>query len=103
MQEFLGPEIISHLVMHGASVTDIIKYMINEIKKKDDDLPKMFLEALKKVETIFFLGSELLMSHYDYTFFMAAECLKHPYRCFAFVSHCLRFFAWEALMCVCEI
>ena len=20
------------------------------------------------------------MSHYDYTFFMAAECLKHPYR-----------------------
>lgn len=51
MQDYLGPEIISHFVMHGASVTEIIKHLITVLKKKDDDLPKIFLEALKKVDS----------------------------------------------------
>ena len=50
MQEYLGPEIISHFVMHGASVMEIVKHMITILKKNDDDVPKIFLEALKKVD-----------------------------------------------------
>lgn len=49
MQEYLGPEIISRFVMHGTSVAEIVKYLITFLKKNDDDLPKTFLEALKKV------------------------------------------------------
>lgn len=52
MQEYLGPEIISHFVMHGASVTEIVKLMINEIRKKEDDVPNMFLEAMKRVDIL---------------------------------------------------
>ncbi|MQL93436.1 hypothetical protein Taro_026081, partial [Colocasia esculenta] len=48
-KDFLGPEIISHFVMHGASVTEIIKHLIAVLKKNtNDDLPAMFLEALKR-------------------------------------------------------
>lgn len=49
MQEYLGPEIISRFVIHGTSVAEIVKYLITFLKKNDDDLPKTFLEALKKV------------------------------------------------------
>ena len=51
MQEYLGPEIISHFVMHGASVMEIVKHLITILKKNDDDVPKIFLEALKKVDS----------------------------------------------------
>ena len=49
LQEYLGPEIVSHLVMHGASIMEIVKHLITVLKKKDGDIPKIFLEALKKV------------------------------------------------------
>ncbi|KAH7517148.1 hypothetical protein FEM48_Zijuj09G0031600 [Ziziphus jujuba var. spinosa] len=47
-KEYLGPEIISHFVMHGTSVAEIVKHLITVLKKKDCDLPNIFLEALKK-------------------------------------------------------
>uniref|UniRef100_A0A2N9GJR5 SCD domain-containing protein n=1 Tax=Fagus sylvatica TaxID=28930 RepID=A0A2N9GJR5_FAGSY len=48
-KEFLGPEIISHFVMHGNGVAEIVKNLITVLKKKDDDLSIIFLEALKRV------------------------------------------------------
>lgn len=47
-KEYLGPEIISRFLIHGTSVAEIIKNLITCLKKKDDDLPKIFFEALKK-------------------------------------------------------
>ncbi|ONH93757.1 hypothetical protein PRUPE_8G250900 [Prunus persica] len=47
-KEYLGPEIISRFVMHGTTVAEIIKNLITFLKKKDDDLPKLFFESLKK-------------------------------------------------------
>ncbi|XP_059437429.1 sister-chromatid cohesion protein 3 [Corylus avellana] len=47
-KEYLGPEIISHFVMHGAGVAEIVKNLITVLKKKDDDLSNIFLEALKR-------------------------------------------------------
>ncbi|KAL5561587.1 hypothetical protein UlMin_031334 [Ulmus minor] len=47
-EEYLGPAVVSHYVMHGASVVDIVKNLINTLKKTDHDLPRIFLEALKK-------------------------------------------------------
>lgn len=51
MQEYLGPEIISHYVMHGASVAETIKNLISVLRKRDDNLSKIFLDALKKVDS----------------------------------------------------
>lgn len=48
MQEYLGPEIISHFVMHGTNVAEIVKHLITVLKKKEDDIPAIFLEAMKK-------------------------------------------------------
>ncbi|KAK7378918.1 hypothetical protein VNO80_04367 [Phaseolus coccineus] len=47
-KEDLASEIISHFVMHGTSVTDIVKHLITVLKKKEVDLAFIFLEALKK-------------------------------------------------------
>ncbi|KAG2406635.1 Sister-chromatid cohesion protein [Vigna angularis] len=47
-KEDLASEIISHFVMHGTSVTEIVKHLITVLKKKDVDLAFIFLEALKK-------------------------------------------------------
>jgi len=52
MQEDLASEIISHFVMHGTSVAEIIKHLITVLKKKDVDLASIFLEALKKVSLL---------------------------------------------------
>lgn len=49
LQEFLAPEIISHFVMHGTNVGEIVKHLISLLKKKDDDISYIFLEALKRV------------------------------------------------------
>lgn len=49
MQEYLGPEIISHFMMHGTGVAEIVKHLITVLKKKDDDICNIFLEALKRV------------------------------------------------------
>lgn len=53
-QDYLAPEIISHFVMHGTRVAEIVKYLITFLKTSEDDLAAIFLEALKKV--IAFLG-----------------------------------------------
>ncbi|CAN1851747.1 Sister-chromatid cohesion protein 3, partial [Linum perenne] len=45
--EYLCPQIISHFVMHGTGFTDVIKHLITVIKKRGDDIPMIFLEALK--------------------------------------------------------
>ncbi|WJX79682.1 peptidyl-prolyl cis-trans isomerase precursor, variant 2 [Trifolium repens] len=47
-KDYLAPEIISHFVMHGAVVADIVKYLITFLKKREDDWVAIFLEALKK-------------------------------------------------------
>ncbi|GAU17595.1 hypothetical protein TSUD_341390, partial [Trifolium subterraneum] len=47
-KDYLAPEIISHFVMHGAVVADIVKYLITFLKKREDDWATIFLEALKK-------------------------------------------------------
>lgn len=54
MQEYLAPDIISHYVMHGASVAEVVKYLIVCIRKKDDDVSDVFLEALKQVWLIIY-------------------------------------------------
>ncbi|KAJ0113315.1 hypothetical protein Patl1_01119 [Pistacia atlantica] len=48
-KEYLGPEIISHFVMHGTNVAEIVKHLITVLKKKEDDIPTIFLEAMKRV------------------------------------------------------
>ncbi|XP_022155696.1 sister-chromatid cohesion protein 3 isoform X2 [Momordica charantia] len=45
---YLGPEIISHFLMHGTSVADIVKHFITTLKKKDNNIPVIFLEAMKR-------------------------------------------------------
>lgn len=55
MQEYLGPEIISHFVMHGTNVAEIVKHLITVLKKKDEDVYTIFLEALKRVGLIIYL------------------------------------------------
>lgn len=57
MQEYLGPEIISHFVMHGTNVAEIVKHLITVLKKKDEDVSTIFLEALKRVGLIIYLFS----------------------------------------------
>ncbi|KAJ6827296.1 sister-chromatid cohesion protein 3 [Iris pallida] len=48
-KDYLGPEIISHFVMHGTMITEIIKHLIAVLKKSaNDDIPAIFLEALKR-------------------------------------------------------
>ncbi|KAL5060472.1 hypothetical protein RYX36_032076 [Vicia faba] len=47
-KDYLAPEIISHFVMHGTRVTEIVKYLITFLKTSEDDLGATFLEALKK-------------------------------------------------------
>ncbi|OMO77828.1 Armadillo-like helical [Corchorus capsularis] len=47
-KDYLAPEIISHFVMHGAGITEIVKGLITVLKKKDEDISVIFLEALKR-------------------------------------------------------
>ncbi|KAJ4829530.1 hypothetical protein Tsubulata_035680 [Turnera subulata] len=47
-KESLSPEIISHFVMHGTSVAEIVKHLISVLRKKDVDVPSIFLEAMKR-------------------------------------------------------
>jgi cohesin complex subunit SA-1/2 len=50
LQDYLGPEIVSHYASHGASTTEIIKHLITSLKKKADfDMGALFFEALKRV------------------------------------------------------
>ncbi|XP_010518519.1 PREDICTED: sister-chromatid cohesion protein 3 isoform X1 [Camelina sativa] len=45
---YLGPEIISHLGMHGPCVTGVIKNFITCLRKKEDDISSIYLESLKR-------------------------------------------------------
>nr|XP_027188333.1 sister-chromatid cohesion protein 3 isoform X2 [Cicer arietinum] len=47
-KDYLAPEIISHFVMHGTSLAETVKHLITVLKKTEDDLAAIFLEALKK-------------------------------------------------------
>lgn len=47
-KDYLGPEIVSHFVMHGTNVAEIVKHLISVLKKNDDDISYIFLEALKR-------------------------------------------------------
>ncbi|XP_059660558.1 sister-chromatid cohesion protein 3 isoform X2 [Cornus florida] len=55
-KEYLGPEIISHFVMHGTSVAEIVKHLIAVLKKKDDDVSNLFLESLKRAYYRYVVG-----------------------------------------------
>ncbi|XP_031486000.1 sister-chromatid cohesion protein 3 [Nymphaea colorata] len=47
-KELLAPKIISHFIMHGPSVAEVVKNFIAVLKKTaSDDIHKLFLEALK--------------------------------------------------------
>ncbi|KAK4785211.1 hypothetical protein SAY86_001900 [Trapa natans] len=48
-KEYLASDIISHYVMHGASAAEIVKHLINVLRRKDDDLSDILLGALEKV------------------------------------------------------
>ncbi|XP_048442579.1 uncharacterized protein LOC103941888 [Pyrus x bretschneideri] len=49
-RECLGPVIISQFFMHGSTVPELIKNLTTCLKKKDDDVAKIILEALRKHE-----------------------------------------------------
>ena len=53
MQEYLAPDIISHYVMHGATVAEVVKHLVTSIKKSEPDFSEIFLEALKQVRLTF--------------------------------------------------
>lgn len=46
--DFLGSEIISRFMMHGPSVSEIVKHLLSVLRKKDVDLSSIFLDSLKK-------------------------------------------------------
>uniref|UniRef100_A0A453HVW3 Uncharacterized protein n=1 Tax=Aegilops tauschii subsp. strangulata TaxID=200361 RepID=A0A453HVW3_AEGTS len=49
-KDYLGPEIVSHYVSHGASTTEIIKHLITALKKNaNSDIAALFFEALRRV------------------------------------------------------
>lgn len=55
LQDYLAPEIFSHFVMHGTSISEIIKHLITALRKTaNDEIPTIFLEALKRVMCSFF-------------------------------------------------
>ncbi|KAM0866466.1 hypothetical protein ACQ4PT_042621 [Festuca glaucescens] len=48
-KDYLGPEIVSHYVSHGASTTEIIKHLITVLKKNESiDIAALFFEALRR-------------------------------------------------------
>ncbi|CAL9060644.1 unnamed protein product, partial [Musa banksii] len=48
-KDYLAPEIFSHFVMHGTSISEIIKHLITALRKTaNDEIPTIFLEALKR-------------------------------------------------------
>ncbi|WOL18859.1 sister-chromatid cohesion protein 3 [Canna indica] len=60
--DYLAPEIISHFVMHGASITDIIKHLISDIRKTaNDEIRTIFLKALRRTYERHVVDDESLM------------------------------------------
>ncbi|XP_047258741.1 sister-chromatid cohesion protein 3-like [Capsicum annuum] len=50
-KEYLAPEIVSHLAMHGTNVSEVIKHLLTVLRNKGADVALLFLEALKRVST----------------------------------------------------
>ncbi|KAL7583375.1 hypothetical protein Lser_V15G41636 [Lactuca serriola] len=48
LQEHLAPDIISHYVMHGPGVAEVVKSLIISLRKKNEDVSDIFLGALKQ-------------------------------------------------------
>ncbi|XP_021761058.1 sister-chromatid cohesion protein 3-like [Chenopodium quinoa] len=46
--EYLAPEIISHFVMHGSNIAEVVKQLIAVLRKKDENIFGIYLEALKR-------------------------------------------------------
>ncbi|KAH9612413.1 hypothetical protein KSS87_005628 [Heliosperma pusillum] len=46
--EYLAPEIISHFVMHGTNIAEVVKQLIVVLRKKDENIFAISLEALKR-------------------------------------------------------
>ncbi|XP_074274226.1 sister-chromatid cohesion protein 3 [Silene latifolia] len=46
--EYLAPEIVSHFVMHGTNIAEVVKQLIVVLRKKDVDIFALSLEALKR-------------------------------------------------------
>lgn len=47
-KEYLAPEILSHLSMHGTSVSEVIKHLLTVLRNNGADVACLFLEALKR-------------------------------------------------------
>ncbi|GMH27785.1 hypothetical protein Nepgr_029628 [Nepenthes gracilis] len=47
-KDYLCPEIISHFVMHGTNIAEIVKQLIVVLRKREEDVSVVFLEALKR-------------------------------------------------------
>lgn len=49
-KDFLGPEIVSHFVLHGKTVAETVKHMLMILKKnmKTPELSNLYLEAIKR-------------------------------------------------------
>lgn len=49
-RDFLGPEIVSHFVLHGKTVAETVKHMLMIMKKsmKNPELSNLYLEAIKR-------------------------------------------------------
>lgn len=50
-QDYLGPAILSHFVLHGKIVEETVKQLLTQVKKysKLEDLSHIYLDAMKRV------------------------------------------------------
>lgn len=51
----MGPEVVSHFVMHGKTVAETIKHMLMILKKnmKNAELSSLYLESIKRVSDLY--------------------------------------------------
>lgn len=58
-QDYLGPAVLSHFVLHGKIVEETVKQLLTQVKKhrKLEDLSHIYLDAMKRVP---FLLDDLL-------------------------------------------
>jgi len=50
-QDYLGPAILSHFILHGKIVEETIKQLLTQVKKHTnlEDLSHIYLDAMKRV------------------------------------------------------
>lgn len=85
LQDYLAPEIISHFVMHGAGIAEIVKSLITVLRKKDDNVSVIFLEALKRVQ---FLTSIVLVKFSRWCHLSRANLQIHSFLPHGLISTC---------------